>query len=114
MDWPRVQGIDKCVTLCHNNTQRKHVMEIGGLQWDDENTEHIAKHGISPLEVEDVCFGTHINYPGRCGRHILYGKTSHGRHLMVVIEHLHASMFRPITSRPMTDSEKTTYRKRIR
>ena len=51
-------------------------MKIGGLQWDDENIEHIDEHGINPSEIADVCFGKHLAFPGRYGRYLIYGKTS--------------------------------------
>jgi len=89
-------------------------MKIGELQWDDENIEHIGSHGIAPSEVEDVCFGPHINYPARYGRYLVYGKTYHGKYIRVVLERLYGITFRPKTSYPMTESEKKKYRKRIK
>jgi hypothetical protein len=35
-------------------------MKIDELDWDDNNIEHIARHGVTPQEVEDVCYGFHI------------------------------------------------------
>lgn len=32
-------------------------MEIHQLIWPDERIEHIAGHGVTPEEVEEVCFG---------------------------------------------------------
>jgi len=31
-------------------------MEIREFEWDDNNIEHIARHGVFPDEVEDVAF----------------------------------------------------------
>ncbi len=89
-------------------------MKIGGLQWDDENIEHIGGHGITPSEVEDVCFGPHIAYPARYGRYLIYGKAYHGKYIKVVLEHLYEIMFRPKTAYPMTESEKKNHRKKIK
>lgn len=89
-------------------------MKIGGLQWDDENIEHVNKHGINPSEVEDVCFGPHLAFPGKYGRHLVYGKTCHGKYILVVLEHLYKITFRPITSYPMSERDKKNYRKRIK
>ena len=88
-------------------------MKIGELQWDDENIEHIGSHGITPSEVEEVCFGLHISYPARYRRHLVYGKAYHGKHILVVLESLNGIMFRPKTSRPMSEGEKKNYRRRI-
>lgn len=84
-------------------------MIIGELEWDDENIEHIAQHNVSPQEVEEVCFGQHIAFLGRNRRYILYGKSNGGRHLKVVLERRHGTVFRPITAYDMTDKEKHKY-----
>ena len=89
-------------------------MKISGLQWDDENIEHIGRHGITPSEVEDVCFGPHIANHARYGRYVVYGKTNHGKYIRVVLKRLYGLMFRPKTAYPMTESEKKKYRRRIK
>ena len=88
-------------------------MKIGGLQWDDENIEHIGRHGITPSEVEDVCFGPHIAFRARYGRYLVYGKSYHGKYIRVVIRRLYKITFRPKTAYPMTDGAKQKYRRRI-
>lgn len=89
-------------------------MKIAGLEWDDVNAKHIARHMVTPLEVEDVCFGQHIAYAGENNRYILYGQTESGRYLKVVIARLRKNLFRPITAFEMSDSEKHSYRKKLR
>ena len=88
-------------------------MKINFLHWDDENIEHITLHGLSPVDVEDICFGKHISFIGRQKRYILYGKAENDLMLMVVLERIHGDNFRPVTARVMTDKEKRIYRKRI-
>ena len=88
-------------------------MVIRTLEWDDENVEHIARHIITPSEVEDSCFGIHIHFRGKMNRHVVYGKSDDGRHLMVVLEKLGEGRFRPITAREMTPSEKRSFRRRL-
>ena len=90
-------------------------MKIDSLNWDDENVEHIiSKHGVTPTEVENVCFGRHVAYSGENDRHILYGQTDNGRYLKVVLERLWGTRFRPITAFNMSKSEKQNYRKRFK
>ncbi len=89
-------------------------MKIEGLEWDDENIEHIGKHGITPSEVEDVCFGPHIANRARNRRYVVYGKTYQGRYIRVVLKRLYGTMFRPKTAYPMSESEKRKYRRRIK
>ena len=88
-------------------------MRIKELHWDDANIEHISRHGLSPVDVEDVCFGRHICFRGRERRYVVYGKTEGGRLIMVVLERLFGQAFRPITAREMTEKEKHSYRRRV-
>lgn len=88
-------------------------MKIKSLHWDDVNIEHVARHGVSPANIEDVCFGEHISFRGRERRYILYGKTESGGMIMVVLERLYGQVFSPITARAMTEKEKHSYRKKV-
>jgi len=88
-------------------------VKIESLHWDDEGIEHIARHGLSPVDIEDVCFGEHIAFRGRERRYILYGKTEGGSMIMVVLEQLYSKVFRPTTARAMTEREKHRYRKKV-
>lgn len=90
------------------------MVRIKDLYWDDANIEHIARHSVSPIEVEDVCFGEHISFRGQRRRYVLYGKTERGHMIMIVLERLLGQVFRPITARGMTEQEKQSYRKRMR
>lgn len=86
-------------------------MKINGLQWDDINIEHImANHGLSPKEVEDVCFGAHYAIPAKYKRKAVYGRTAGGKYVLVILERLYNSVFRPITARGMTRGEQRKYR----
>lgn len=88
-------------------------MEINSLIWDDANVEHIARHGVSPKEVEDVCFGTHISKKEGTRRYILCGQSAGGRYLNVVIERINKGSFRPITAFDMGDSYKRRFKRRL-
>jgi len=89
-------------------------MKIDSLYWDDENIEHISKHNVTPQEVEDVCFETHIIRREGDRRYILSGQSANGRYLNVVIERVDRGLFRPITAFEMSESYKRSYRKRLR
>ena len=58
---------------------------VKGLIWDEWNKEHIAKHGISPEEVEEVCHGTYEVIASYRKRLLLLGKTKKGKLLAVVL-----------------------------
>lgn len=88
-------------------------MIIADLEWDDENVEHIARHNVSPQEVEDVCFGLHISERQSDQRYVLSGQTAVGRCLNVVVERIGMGLFRPITAFEMSDGYKRRYRRRV-
>jgi uncharacterized DUF497 family protein len=85
-------------------------MKIVSLQWNDDDTEHISYHGINPAEVEDVCFNQHVSFKGRFNRYILYGQSSAGRYIKLILERLYDHVFRPVTAYDMTESEKHNYK----
>jgi len=80
---------------------------IRELEWDDDNIEHIHHHKVSPVEVEDVCFGLRYRY-------VLYGQTRAGRYLKVVLQRLQGNRFRPITAFDMSDEDKAHCRRRLK
>ena len=86
-------------------------MKIESIHWDDANIEHIARHGLSPSDIEDLCFGEHIVFKGREKRYILYGQTRAGNMLMIVLQRLHEQVYKPLTARTMTENEKHSYRR---
>ncbi len=88
-------------------------VKIQGLQWDDQNIEHIAHHYVSHQEVEDVCFGVHVSIRESEMRDILSGQSADGRYLNVVLERLGKGQFRPITAFEMSEDYKRKYRKRL-
>lgn len=89
-------------------------MIISELKWDDENVEHIARHNVNPMEVEDVCFGLHISQKEGDKKYILSGQSADGRYLNVVVERIGRGMFRPITAFEMSKNYKHRYKKRLR
>jgi uncharacterized DUF497 family protein len=95
-------------------------MLITGLDWDDDNVAHIARHGVSPSEVADVCYGEHFAEKDPDSkshgedRYILSGQTQSGRYLDVVVERLHGTYFRPVAAFEMTETYKRSYKKRLR
>lgn len=61
------------------------MIKVRGLIWDDWNKEHIAKHGVSIEEVEDICKGKHEAIESYRKRIQLIGKTKKGRELIIVL-----------------------------
>ncbi|HCC68953.1 MAG TPA: hypothetical protein DEP99_03600 [Nitrospiraceae bacterium] len=88
-------------------------VEIRSFKWDAETIDHIANHGVSPDEIEEVAFE---DYPyirkGKRGRRYLYGKTLGGRYLFIVYVLAGMGIAQVITARDMDDKEKRLYLKR--
>lgn len=70
--------------------------------WDDDNTEHIAEHGLTPEEVEDVLLDqSNPTAPSQStGRPCRFGWTSTGKHIIVVWDELcdDPEMIYPVTA----------------
>ena len=67
-------------------------MLIEGIVWDldddpDGNVQHIAEHGLSVDEVEDVLYvAEEVLASHSSGRPITFGETRTGRHIAVVFD----------------------------
>ncbi|MDP2586401.1 MAG: hypothetical protein Q8P32_01360 [Candidatus Komeilibacteria bacterium] len=58
---------------------------IYGLIWDEWNKHHIARHGISVAEVEEVCHGNHRAVVSYRKRILIEGKTKRGKYLIIAL-----------------------------
>ncbi len=90
---------------------------ISSIKWIDKGIEHIARHGVKPDEVEEVCFNDNDNdapfiRSGRENLHYVFGKTYSGRFLFVVIRFIRQGEIRVITARDMNAWEKNYFKKR--
>lgn len=89
-------------------------MEIREFEWDDNNIEHISRHGVSPDEVEDVAFDDDPWIrKGRKGTRYMLGHTIAGRYLFVVYFLKSKGIARVITAMDMDEKTRKLYRNRI-
>ena len=79
------------------------------LRWDEDNVEHIGRHGVSPEEAEQACFSRPKVRRGRCGRYLVLGRTAGGRYVLVVVAHVAGGEGRVITARDMDSRERALY-----
>ena len=90
-------------------------MRIDEIVWPEERIEHIARHGITPEEVEEVCFGKSLvqraKSEGENPVYYLLGQTAAGRYFFCVVIRFPDGNGYPVTAREMTASEKRRYRK---
>jgi len=79
-----------------------------------DRIDHITRHGVTPAEVEEVCFGQALVQRAKSeGENPVYyvvGQTDAGRHLFCVVIRLPDGKGYPVTARVMTDKEKRRYR----
>lgn len=61
------------------------MIVVKGLIWDDWNKDHIAKHGISVEEVEEICHGKFQAIESYRKRLQLSGKTKKGRIITIIL-----------------------------
>jgi hypothetical protein len=86
------------------------------IRWTDWSENHIGRHDVSADDVEDVLFTSpQVVVPGERGTTIVFGTTSEGRHLMVVVvaEDEQGQTF-VVTARDMDFDEKRRFRRRTR
>ena len=90
-------------------------MRIDAFIWPEERVEHIARHGVTPEEVEEVCFRkSFVRRAKSEGENPVYyvlGQTEAGRYLFCVVIHFPYGNGYPVTAREMTTNEKRRYRK---
>lgn len=63
-----------------------YVINILRLIWDEWNIAHIARHSVTPEEVEQVCHIDPVAQKGKKGRLLVFGPTKKGRMLMVILD----------------------------
>ena len=56
------------------------------FSWDDTNRDHIARHGVTPEEAEDVVRNARRPFPKiiEDEKFVVWGATEFGRHLQVI------------------------------
>jgi uncharacterized DUF497 family protein len=76
------------------------------LDWDERNIAHIAKHSVSPEEVEEVFFDDTPHFRRHGKVFCAFGQTMSGRYLFVVFRFVTPNTVRVITARDMTEKER--------
>jgi uncharacterized protein len=82
------------------------MLRFAEVVWDDWNESHIARHGVTAQEVEEVLFSWPLHAErGRNGTYAVLGRTVHGRWLFVLVVSRSKAVAYPITARGMTRAE---------
>jgi uncharacterized DUF497 family protein len=89
------------------------VLAVRRLVWDPWNVNHIARHDVSPEEVEQVCYGRHVILESYKERLLLIGRAQAGRMLAVILEAVAQDTYYVVTSRPTSRKERAYYEQQI-
>jgi hypothetical protein len=85
------------------------------IRWTLESEAHIARHGVTPEEVEQaVNSKPRYEATGREDSTLLYCVTDHGRLLLIVLAEAVDGRWYVATARDMTDTERRTFRRKGR
>lgn len=83
---------------------------IRRLIWDTFNVAHIARHNVTPEEVEEVCHGmaffSENTYKGRIR---VIGPNATGRLLTVILAPVGRGIYYPVTARTASRKERRQY-----
>lgn len=84
------------------------------IHWTDKSEEHIARHAVAPVEVEEATQSPFWSFTGMEGSTIVLGKTYGGRHLTVVLVEsiTEYRTWYVATARDMTASERRTFKRK--
>jgi hypothetical protein len=76
---------------------------FGVIPWPQDRIDHIARHGVMPEEVEQVCFGRALVQRAKSeGENPVYyvlGQTNAGRYLFCVVIQFNGKGY-PVTHGP--------------
>ena len=88
-------------------------MPTSEVLWPQDRVDHIARHGVTPDEFEQVCFGLPLvlraKATGPNPVYYLLGETDAGRRLFCVVIEFPGGKGYPVTARDMTINEKRRY-----
>lgn len=92
------------------------MLYIEALEIDDHILEKIeSKHDIEFHEIEEACFNEdHHVRRGREELYKIFSQTEAGRYIIVVLADRGSGVWKVVTSRNMTDSERQLYIRTIR
>jgi hypothetical protein len=85
------------------------------IRWTEESEVHIARHKVTPDEVEQVV-NTHprLTKTGRGGTELIYGTTDAGRYLLIVVSEALDGLDFIVTARDMDLDEQQEFRRQAR
>ena len=90
------------------------MIDVRHLIWDAWNSEHIARHGVVPDEVEAVCHGQPVVSETYEGRLRVVGPMDQQRMLTIILAPKGDGAYYPVTARPASRKERRRYQERAK
>lgn len=86
------------------------MIRVDRLIWDEGNIAHIARHDVTPQEVEEVCHGSFITKDAKAGRVMIIGSTKSGSALCIILDpEEQEGVWYPVTARSADKAERRKY-----
>jgi uncharacterized protein len=87
------------------------MLVIRRLIWDPWNVRHIARHQVTPDEVEEVCHGDPPVQQGNVDLIVLVGPTTAGRMLEGVLDPEADDVYCVVTAHPASRKDRALYQR---
>jgi uncharacterized DUF497 family protein len=87
------------------------------IEWDDDNVEHLARHGITADEVEELFDAPVVRRRGGTDapdRFRVLGRTASGRYLGIIYQQRARGVIRPFTGWDMRPHERDLYDRQVK
>ncbi len=86
------------------------MISILRVVWSSGNILHIAKHNVTPDEVEEAIQGPLVIFDTHTDRYLAIGRTHAGRMLSIVLSPMQAEgAYYVVTARDASDKERRLY-----
>lgn len=85
------------------------MVSVRRLVWDEWNVAHIARHGITQDEVDEICCSKPFASATYKGRLRLIGETRSGKIVTVILAPKGEDVYYPVTARPASRKERKIY-----
>lgn len=86
------------------------MLYILRLIWDSWNIAHIARHGVTQDEVEEICHNDPLVQTGKKGRLLIIGFNQGGKMLTVILDEESQGIYYPVTARAASKKERKLYK----
>lgn len=86
------------------------MIVVNRLIWETSNIDHIARHGVTQQQVEEVCHNNPVMLTGHSGRIMVVGLTLNGKAISVVLDpESESGVWYPVTARSADRKERRYY-----